>query len=145
MARSGVAQPELQSRAAAGGEPENHHAADPKLVEQQGEGVRLPSRGGTWRQRRAEVSEPRRSNHPEAGPGHPRPPAIHRIDMTPQYPMTDQKRDPLALVDVLDRAETCFEPSGRDRIDPVPRPAHVLPVPAHHFLLTGRTRPSLAP
>src|SRR5512132_3067845 len=46
--------------------------------------------------------------------------------------MTDQKRDPLALVGVLDRAETCFEPSGRNRVDPVPRPA-------------GRTRPSLVP
>jgi hypothetical protein len=59
--------------------------------------------------------------------------------------MTDQKRDPLALVGVLDRAETCFEPSGRNRVDPVPRPAHFLPVPAHHFLPAGRTRPSLVP
>jgi hypothetical protein len=89
-----VTQPELQNRAAASGEPDHDGAADPEMVEQQGVGIRLPGRGGTWRQRRTEVPKPRRRDDPETGPRHPRPPAIHGVDMTPQHPMTDQKRNP---------------------------------------------------
>jgi hypothetical protein len=46
---------------------------------------------------------------------------------------------PLPLLGVLDRAETCLQLLGPDRVDPGPTPAACPPVPAHRSLPTAVT------
>ena len=74
------------------------------------------------------------------GPGIAAHKTVHSVDMTPQHPMTDQEGTP--LLRVLDRAETCSEPLRRDRVDAVPGPSHVLPIPAHYSLPAAAYKPA---
>jgi hypothetical protein len=64
---AGMAQGELKGRGCACGEGGHVGAGDLERVQQCGERVGLTGGGGAGRQRRAEVAEPGRGDHPAAG------------------------------------------------------------------------------
>jgi hypothetical protein len=59
----------LQGGGRAGGEPDHIDLVDAEVVQQGHEGICLVGRSGLVRQRRAEVPEPGRGDHPPPGDG----------------------------------------------------------------------------
>lgn len=127
----GMTPGELEGGPAAGRECDHHRPVDSEMIEQQGVAVRLAGWGGAAGERGAEVAEARWADHPEPGAGKVRPPAIDGVDVAAEDSVGHQQRQPLALIGVLDEPEAGLEPLRGERVDAVPRPAHVVAIGGH--------------